>query len=535
MTPRVVVLGLDGATLDLISPWAAAGALPTFAALLQGGASGRLRSTSPPITPVAWPTIYTGTNAGKHGVIGFEKRVPGEYRWTKSSALDLRRRPLWELLAEEEMRSAAFFAPYTFPARPIEGWIVAGRGAPSGITEGRSAPEGLASDLARRFGEIDLFGARRPPGHKLGDIAGALVRSIESQTDALLWTLQQESFDFVFTVWDQTDTAGHLLWHHTDVPCPDVGSPMHGVYAAIDRSFERVLDTVSDDTLVVVCSDHGCYPIEHRARVPLWLEREGFLARRTTAGSRVLSAAGNVWLRLPEGVRRALPRAATKRVGAKHEETFRQNTLVDWTSTRVYPQPVSAEAFYLNLAGREPSGAVAPDEAEGVLAELAAALLAMQTPAGRSLVRATVRGDDAFRGPHRGSAPDLVAELERGVYFSPTPAGELFDSPARPSMDDPPRSLGYHDPDGVLLLHGPRVEGGTVEGARVEDVMPTILRYLDVAIPEDVDGSPLVTAFTTSPAPRSRPPEGETVQSGELRPEEEADIERQLKDLGYIE
>jgi predicted AlkP superfamily phosphohydrolase/phosphomutase len=44
----VVIIGLDGATFDLIEPWSQAGHLPNLARLMSEGAWGRLQSTEPP-------------------------------------------------------------------------------------------------------------------------------------------------------------------------------------------------------------------------------------------------------------------------------------------------------------------------------------------------------------------------------------------------------------------------------------------------------------------------------------------------------
>ncbi|HZW04286.1 MAG TPA: alkaline phosphatase family protein, partial [Anaerolineaceae bacterium] len=65
---RVFVIGLDGATYDLIRPWVEQGKLPTFARLLAQGAAGQLRSTIPPMTGPAWTSFMTGKNPGKHGL-----------------------------------------------------------------------------------------------------------------------------------------------------------------------------------------------------------------------------------------------------------------------------------------------------------------------------------------------------------------------------------------------------------------------------------------------------------------------------------
>src|SRR5512139_2262734 len=76
---KLIIIGLDGATFDLIKPWAAEGKLPTLARLMHDGVTGDLESTLPPVTSPAWPTFMTGKNPGKHGVFDFIRpaREPG--------------------------------------------------------------------------------------------------------------------------------------------------------------------------------------------------------------------------------------------------------------------------------------------------------------------------------------------------------------------------------------------------------------------------------------------------------------------------
>ena len=63
--PRVLIIGLDGATFDNLRPWAEEGRLPTFKRLLDGGVSGPLRSTFPPVTAPAWTSFMTGKKIGR--------------------------------------------------------------------------------------------------------------------------------------------------------------------------------------------------------------------------------------------------------------------------------------------------------------------------------------------------------------------------------------------------------------------------------------------------------------------------------------
>jgi len=68
---KMVVIGIDGATFDVIDPMVERGELPNLATLMKEGCRGELESTFPPITHTAWSTFSTGKNPGKHGVFDF--------------------------------------------------------------------------------------------------------------------------------------------------------------------------------------------------------------------------------------------------------------------------------------------------------------------------------------------------------------------------------------------------------------------------------------------------------------------------------
>ncbi|MFQ6053764.1 MAG: alkaline phosphatase family protein, partial [Candidatus Bathyarchaeia archaeon] len=71
---RVLLLGLDGATFDIIEPMARSGRLPNLARLISEGSSGVLESTLPPVTLPAWVSMVTGKNPGKLGVFDLLSR-----------------------------------------------------------------------------------------------------------------------------------------------------------------------------------------------------------------------------------------------------------------------------------------------------------------------------------------------------------------------------------------------------------------------------------------------------------------------------
>src|SRR5437763_11972890 len=76
---RLLVVGLDGGTEAVIGLPDAD--LPNIAAIRAQGASATLRSTVPPITAAAWPSMMTGWNPGRHGMYDF--RTLGIERYSR--------------------------------------------------------------------------------------------------------------------------------------------------------------------------------------------------------------------------------------------------------------------------------------------------------------------------------------------------------------------------------------------------------------------------------------------------------------------
>lgn len=158
---RLLILGLDGATFDLVHPWVREGLLPTFAGLLTEGAWGPLRSVPNMNTAPAWTTFMTGKNPGKHGVFWFaeEGERPGEVRFV--SAADRQATSLWRLLSDGGRKVAVVNVPLTYPAEPVNGFMVSGFDAPSTASPGFSRPVDLIHELERQCGRYILHADRK--------------------------------------------------------------------------------------------------------------------------------------------------------------------------------------------------------------------------------------------------------------------------------------------------------------------------------------------------------------------------------------
>jgi predicted AlkP superfamily phosphohydrolase/phosphomutase len=141
---RVIVIGLDGLEPKIVESMLAAGELPNLQRLRAQGGYGRVATTSPAETPVAWSTFATGTNPGGHGIFDFIRRDPATYlpdlalnRYEQKNALsppravNLRRgTPVWDVLSAAGVAATVLRCPCTYPPDPVRGRMLSGMGVP---------------------------------------------------------------------------------------------------------------------------------------------------------------------------------------------------------------------------------------------------------------------------------------------------------------------------------------------------------------------------------------------------------------------
>jgi len=123
---KVVVIGLDGATWDIIDPMIESGALPTFERLKREGAWGDLRSVDCYMSPPAWTSMMTGFSPERTGIYTFGKWLPEEREFMAFSSLDVEVPHVWDIASVAGRRVAVTNVPLTYPALPVSGIMVSG-------------------------------------------------------------------------------------------------------------------------------------------------------------------------------------------------------------------------------------------------------------------------------------------------------------------------------------------------------------------------------------------------------------------------
>ena len=149
---RVIIIGLDGGTLNLMKPWMNEGKLPNFAKIKKKGICGKLRSTTPCYSAPAWVSISTGVQPGKHGIYDFfptdslkKKIINSRYRKTPA---------IWNVLTEEGKKAIIVNVPGTYPPEKINGVMITGLLTPSEESE-YTYPKEIKKDLGKAKIAID--------------------------------------------------------------------------------------------------------------------------------------------------------------------------------------------------------------------------------------------------------------------------------------------------------------------------------------------------------------------------------------------
>lgn len=510
-TRPVLLIGFDCADSDLVERWSSEGYLPTCESLRQQGMWARLGTTSEVMHVAAWPTLYTGTSPGAHGLSHAYQVRGGQQEIQRIDPRRCAKPPFWRYLDTAGRKCIVMDAFVNAPLDRFEGIQILEYGTWTWFGEPCSTPSGLLRDIKRRFGPYPapehnkLVHVPRDL-HRYRDqlIAGAGLKSRIMQA-----LLDEHDWDMAFVSFGEAHAGGHYLWHTGDAEFPlqppptAVGSEnaLRDVYTAVDAAIGELIEAAGDSTTVIVVSVDGMGPNYSASHfMPELLNRMGLFYSNAIGGSDVAGDGvlpGKSPLRrlreaIPIQVRQAMTQCLPRRV-----QNWRQlkwlNTGIDWGRSRVFCIPSSDEAYFrVNLAGREPLGIVDPGDGYlDLLAKLDAELTGLVNPQNRHLVADKVlRVDALFPGPCREDLPDVVAKWNPEARTGSELGSPSFDNIRMcASHEVPPFYTGNHRNVAFAIARGPSVpKNSHLDGAHIIDLAPTILTTLGIQPPPDFEG-----------------------------------------------
>ena len=556
---RVMIIGLDGATWDVLDPWIRDGRLPHLGALRLSGSWGNLMSTIPPITAAAWSTFMTGKKPGKHGVFHFVKLFDENGNSGDKPELvsgrSIQSPAVWDVLGHHDRKSVLINIPLTYPPRPVNGVMITGLLTPSRAAVFTYPPE-LSQQLADYKIDLDRFADKTPFQDDMGAEATApslaLVEEFRDMTEKRrAWTLRlmrTEPWDFFMVVFTAPDRMGHYLWdyHRDSLPTDDPSTrqlcqAVRDFYVRLDEVIGDLVKEAGPQTRFIIMSDHGMgAPPQKQLRCNNWLQQRGWLVAEPRGGE---WSNPDVWLKRLGIPRDKLGRILYRIPGLRRSRLVKKaahtrKAAADVDRSKAYGVPI-----FFNIMGVRLT--VSGAERESLRGQIMRELRELVDPeVGRRITRWVGRGEDYYAGDHAANVPDIIAVFDPN-YHCDYHIGHYSSIVTKRQVTS---EVAKHRSQGIFIATGPGIQAqpDPLPDLDIEDIAPTVLYFMDLPVPTDMDGR--VITEVVSPAEAQAhpvrhieptgywPSEKESVlQVADMSEEDEAIIRERLQSLGYLE
>jgi len=483
MQRRLIVLGIDGATFDVIDSLVNNGALPAFEAMFKKAARGLLSSTRPPNTPPAWTSMTTGVNPAKHGVFDFQ-HLNSDYSASLVNSRSKRAPEIWEMMHGKRFIIANL--PVSYPPREIDGIMISGMLTPGSHADFAKPSQykdfvmGNIPDYEFDVNWLNYIG--RPK--KMLNKCCFLMK----QREKLLRFLLEEEWDLLFFVLTETDRSQHIMW----------GSEELGhIYEYIDEILAMLLEL--DDINLLIVSDHGFCGVERRVYVNSLLKEAGFQTsfrqgRNVRASTKEILKSRVKTLATSKAGRRVLNMVPGKIIEKSIERAESEKSAMGVIADNIAVGETEAFMFgvggiYLNMKDRFVGGVVKESDHDCKAQEIIDALSDFRDD-GKRVFDGLWLAKDIHSGPYVKFGPDIILEPAQGYTISPQ-----FSHRTIETLES---ERGDHHPLGIFVAWGPDVDKTEVKEAGVCDIAPTILHFMGGRVPPGLDGRVLSEIISPS-------------------------------------
>ncbi len=486
---KILVVGLDCAAPELLF---GDERLVNFRRLMDAGAYGRLESVIPPITVPAWMCMATSQDPGSLGVYGFRNRVDHSYNGLGIvNSRSIGELAIWDQVAREGKKSVVIGVPPAYPPRKVNGISVGCFLTPDTSKDVYTHPASIGPEIEGLIGKfpVDVKGFRTDDKGWLRDEIYAMSRK---HFEVVRHYMKNAEWDYFQFVEIGLDRMHHGFWSHHDPEhvLHEPGNPfretIRDYYRYLDEELGSLLELLTDDTIVLVVSDHGAQRLDGGFCVNEWLIRQGWL---------VLNS-------YPETV------------------TPFGKLDVNWEKTRVWSEGGYYARVFFNVKGREPRGAIEADDYDRFRGEVQARFEATTDAEGKPLGTLVFRPEDIYKNV-RNVAPDLIVHF--GALYWRSIGGVGYPTLHVIENDTGPDDCNHAQHGAFILASSNNPLRGQVEGTHLLDIAPTLLELGGYDIAPSMQGRSLVAGLDLAE------PAGVGYSS-----DEEATVRDRLSGLGYI-
>lgn len=435
---RVLAIGIDAAEPSLIQELIRNGGMPVLKSLLDNGRWLRVKSPSNVGSGSVWPSFITGLGPSVHGVYGEWCWRPETMSLARYSGRGLN--PFWRDLADEGISVGLLDVPFARLVGINEGFEITEWG-PHDCLDGvmQAGPDAVQSLIQRQAAHplaVDRLDSAGPSDHgSLETISTGCLEGIRARGDLAQLLLSKTKPQFSLIVFTEIHHAAHYLWHKLEPQnriytnnsqfkdLVDTQPDLKQLYEEVDRQIGKLLESVDEDSRVLVFSLHG---MQATHGIPAFLQpvliESGFakLASWKTKSSRerALALLAFVKRQTPPGLKKLYYKSVSQATAHR----MAQATMLpsyDWERTCAFSLPSDQHGWIrINLSGREVQGRVPPEQYERQCDELEALLTGLQDEGGNPLVRRIIRTAPGGKEALSNRLPDIIAHWNDAAFAS---------------------------------------------------------------------------------------------------------------------
>lgn len=462
---KVFVLGIDGAPPELIlNKWLEE--LPNIKKMIDNGISAKIRSTIPPSTCVAWTAFASGRDAGELGVYSYTYRVNNSYDKVKLiNSNCVKKKSIWDILSLHNKKSIILNLPLTYPIKPLNGIMVSGFLTPD-MNGPCIYPENLKEEIKGLLKEDYMFDIAEFAGYKnvpKEELLKLIYKMTDQHFKLIKYLIRKKEWDFFMAVIIGSDRIMHTFWSYCDEthkkykPDSKFKNAIKEYFQYLDKEIGEIRLMLDEDTTFIISSDHGMRKMEGRINLNDFLIKEGYLVLRDK------------------------PQQLTK---------FKMND-VNWSKTKAYAIGSYQGRVYFNVKGKDPKGIVKPGkEYEKLREEIIEKLRHITSDNGNKLDNRFYTPETIYPKGYTIEAPDIIVYFDNLLWGVNNDVGNnsLYSWSTTVGSDD-----AGHAPEGVFILEDKSVKKKKDLGIiNILDVMPTILKLMNIPKPKDLQGKPIL-------------------------------------------
>jgi len=537
---NVFLLGLDGMTLRIVEPYIKAGLLPSFQKVMNNGSYGVLHSTIPPSSPLAWTSLATGKNPGKHGIYEFRKRN-GYTTEIITKSISPYANPMWNVLSRHGKKVVIANVPFFYPPDKVNGIMVSGLMTPSLNAEFVYPNEEKKKilELIPNY-QVDIGADEYVYSTDMNLLLKKIFEITEGRRNLMEYMLENHPWNLFFLVFTGPDRLQHFLWD--EVTSMDRECVKY--YQLLDEILGNILKRFDDETVLFIVSDHGFMEAKKSFYINTFLKESGLLEPRHNYKIKNSLAKLNISV---ANIRRTIKKTGWAQL-KKHvptplinlvRRTFPSEGLKEGDFVHRKTKAFSLQSYGIisvNLKGREPKGIVERADYHNLCEVIINELLKVEDPeTGKSIVKTVYKGELIYSNEYSKDRPDLLVIMNEGYSINQS-LGTVIVGENRVGNK---YRTGDHDEKGLFIAHGNSIIRERIV-ADIYDIMPTILYLMGAAIPEDVDGQ-VLTEIINPEFVKNHEIQFEnnihynSSKGSALNGEETKKIENLLKNLGYMD